>query len=665
MVRTNANAVLTGENSLFASTFLWTSVSGPSAPSIDNPTGMVAIFNANTAGTYVVNLSVNGGASSKNVTITADDNFPDPLNIKFAQVKNELQNVPHVLNKRCVDCHTAISTPGQQVTTSLIPPIWYSSALAGGGDRDGDGAVTATDDAWFLKALSARVNLTEILASALLRKPTGNHHGGNQVIDVTDTTGLGGLRSYSVIYNWILAGMQPGGVAANPVIGSTTALTFSGAPLFSTGIALDASTSIGPVNYLWTVSGPLGPTGASAVIANPTSASATLFVPNTGTYVVQLRVDDGVSSDTETRTIAVTEASVVASFNPQTGPATLANVSAGRGDITLSSTSTYGTGIPLTCRWQVLSGPFGALLDGSATLDVTKSCAVPAVLNVPTSAAGSSYSVQLTASALGSISVAGPQSLTISSNSPTASLGNTPASFTVTFSANGSPVNVTSNTQQNGLGTSGTFSFNTAQASVTLQGSASLPNGSPITDYRWCLTSQPDSTNFPASIPACSNSQVSSGTSSSIAMTARATGSYTVQLTVTNGFGNSAPVTKPFTVVLPAGAVTFAGTGGIKSILGCASCHMYGNATANTLFNTASGTANVAPPWDDTNTKEGDTLYQRIRQRVNLSTPTSSLLLVCPSAGCAPGMGSYSWASGSAPYDSVRNWIQAGAPPGN
>jgi hypothetical protein len=38
---------------------------------------------------------------------------------------------------------------------------------------------------------------------------------------------------------------------------------------------------------------------------------------------------------------------------------------------------------------------------------------------------------------------------------------------------------------------------------------------------------------------------------------------------------------------------------------------------------------------------------------------------VCPSAGCAPGMGSYSWASGSAPYDSVRNWIQAGAPPGN
>jgi hypothetical protein len=92
---------------------------------------------------------------------------------------------------------------------------------------------------------------------------------------------------------------------------------------------------------------------------------------------------------------------------------------------------------------------------------------------------------------------------------------------------------------------------------------------------------------------------------------------------------------------------------------------MYGNATANTLFNTASGTANVAPPWDDTNTKEGDTLYQRIRQRVNLSTPTSSLLLVCPSAGCAPGMGSYSWASGSAPYDSVRNWIQAGAPPGN
>src|SRR5262249_48204843 len=190
MVRTNANAVLTGENSLFASTFLWTNVSGPSQPSIDNPTGMVAIFNANTAGTYVVNLSVNGGASTKNVTITVDDNFPDPLNIKLAHVKNVLRNITHATGKLCITCHTEVVVPAQ-VTTPLFPPIWYTSTR----DRDGNGVVDATDDAWFLKALSGRVNLTEIEASALLRKPTGNHHAGLKPIDVADTSSNGGLRN--------------------------------------------------------------------------------------------------------------------------------------------------------------------------------------------------------------------------------------------------------------------------------------------------------------------------------------------------------------------------------------------------------------------------------------------------------------------------------------
>src|SRR5258708_32391 len=95
MVRTGANAVLTGENSLFASSFGWTSISGPSTPTISNANGMVAIFNASVAGTYVVRLAVNGGSASKDVTITVDNNFPDPLNIKLAHVKNVMQNIQH------------------------------------------------------------------------------------------------------------------------------------------------------------------------------------------------------------------------------------------------------------------------------------------------------------------------------------------------------------------------------------------------------------------------------------------------------------------------------------------------------------------------------------------------------------------------------------------
>src|SRR6266853_3162712 len=168
MVRTGANAVLTGENSLFSSSFGWTSISGPSTPTISNANGMVAIFNATVAGTYVVGLAVNGGAASKNVTITVDDNFPDPLNIKFAQVKNVLQNVLHGGTTFCIDG----PTPAEIYVICLRDaPIWYTSALF---DRDNDGTPNTTaDEAWFVKALSGRVNLTDISASALLRKPTG------------------------------------------------------------------------------------------------------------------------------------------------------------------------------------------------------------------------------------------------------------------------------------------------------------------------------------------------------------------------------------------------------------------------------------------------------------------------------------------------------------
>jgi len=53
----------------------------------------------------------------------------------------------------------------------------------------------ATDDAWFLKDLGGRVNLTEIDASPLLRKPSGNHHSGNDPLDLNTAAGL---RNYSI-----------------------------------------------------------------------------------------------------------------------------------------------------------------------------------------------------------------------------------------------------------------------------------------------------------------------------------------------------------------------------------------------------------------------------------------------------------------------------------
>ncbi len=658
MVRTGANAVLTGENSLFASTFSWTMVAG--SATITNANAMVAIFNAGVAGNYVVRLTVGNGASTafKDVTITVDDNFPDPLNIGFAQVKNVLQNVLHGGTVRCTDCHTPVVNV---FTSTRVPPIWYTNF-----DRDGSGgAPNPTDDDWFLKAMAGRVNLTEIGASPLLRKPTGNHHNGLKVIDTTDTStnSNGGLRNYSILYNWILAGMQPGGVAANPIVNANSPLpplTFSGSPLYSTGISLDGLTSIGPpTNFLWSVAGPSGPTGAIPVISNPTSAStAVLNVPNVGTYVVQLHVDDGVSSDAVQRTVTVSEPTIVANFNPQTGSVLPTSPALGRGNVTLSSTSTYGASAPVNCRWQVLSGPAGALLDGSAVLDVTKACGTDAILNIPTSPSGGVYQVQLTASALGT-SVPVTHSLTVSSSAPTANLNNTTTPQAVSFGNSGTSTTIPTNTSIVGGGTASTFTFPNVSSSVSLNGSASTTPTGTLT-YSWCILAgqQPDASNFPASIPICPTKTAPS-LSATTTMTVRATGAYGVQLTVDNG---SSPATASRTV-----SVTLNGGTSFQTIINivtnspCSGCHLYGNLSS--IFNT-SPQSGTAPAWDNASTADGVTLYQRIRQRVNLASPASSLLVTCPQSGCG-NMPTQNLGPGTATHDNILSWIQNGAPPGN
>jgi len=83
---------------------------------------------------------------------------------------------------------------------------------------------------------------------------------------------------------------------------------------------------------------------------------------------------------------------------------------------------------------------------------------------------------------------------------------------------------------------------------------------------------------------------------------------------------------------------------------------------------------------------DGTILYQRVRQRVNLTTSTDSLLLLNPSnntntintnghgGGCQPGFniwgepafGAHGCSDTSrANYDNFNKWILDGAPPGN
>ncbi len=142
-------------------------------------------------------------------------------------------------------------------------------------------------------------------------------------------------------------------------------------------------------------------------------------------------------------------------------------------------------------------------------------------------------------------------------------------------------------------------------------------------------------------------------------MTVRATGAYGVQLTVDNS-SSSATASKTVSVTL-VGGTSFQTIINTVTASPCSGCHIYTNLAS--IFNT-SQQSGTAPAWDNANTADGMTLYQRIRQRVNLASPASSLLITCPQSGCG-NMPTYALGPGTATHDNFLSWIQHGAPPGN
>ena len=226
---------LSGSNSLFASTYNWSIVSKPngSTATLDGAstsTSPTPLFSTNIDGTYVVQLVVgNGGASSSPEQLTlnvVDSLLPDPSLIRFSDIRAILQSpaLP------CTGCHNdalstgASGTPPFEPTCCGTPPIFYTDYNRGGAfsaGTAGDGIYNANsgdDDYWFYKALRGRANLTDVIASPLLRKPTGHHHNGGHVFDFNNTTPCtapcSGFATYGDFYraqyntfvNWIVNG---------------------------------------------------------------------------------------------------------------------------------------------------------------------------------------------------------------------------------------------------------------------------------------------------------------------------------------------------------------------------------------------------------------------------------------------------------------------------
>jgi hypothetical protein len=191
---------LSATGSLFASTYVWSIVSGPNGAvpaagaTLTDATTAQPTFNVASDGTYVLSLVVGsdfGISPPKSLTLVVNSALtPAPAAIRFPDIKAALQD-----GTECQGCHNR--------TTPLQAPIDFTNY-----DRDGDGLVTSTDDAWFYAEVRSRINFAEIVASPLLLKPAGQHHFGGlgPGFDTSLAPGQPGRVKYDLFLNWALNG---------------------------------------------------------------------------------------------------------------------------------------------------------------------------------------------------------------------------------------------------------------------------------------------------------------------------------------------------------------------------------------------------------------------------------------------------------------------------
>ena len=213
VVRPGSTA-LSAAMSLYASSYQWALTGNPaSGATLTNPVSATPTFTATSDGTYVVQLvASNGSASSPpaRLTIVVDSTLPyEPSALRFAGAATGL-NIQQVLQAGaggCTTCHR----PGGNGT--VMPPIFYTDEI-----RAGTGSATdATNLHWFYTELRGRINFTDLVASPLLRKPSGHHHGAdfpnpNSLVlpragfDTSLVPGAPGRADYDKVLNWILNG---------------------------------------------------------------------------------------------------------------------------------------------------------------------------------------------------------------------------------------------------------------------------------------------------------------------------------------------------------------------------------------------------------------------------------------------------------------------------
>ena len=212
VTRRDAKISLNAQASLFAETYSWEVVSKPvgARVKLTNSSSMKAIFSADRDGDYRVRLTAStsgGGSKSDTLKIKVDNGLAiAPRELSFIDDIGPYMAAP----TNCNSCHVNGGEAGI--------PVWW--------DADGNQPVapptTKADPPalGFYEQVLARVNLEVIEDSLLLKKPSGNHHFGDQRtgFDTSLSVGAAGRANYDMFVNWIAEGATCGRVGAAPTV---------------------------------------------------------------------------------------------------------------------------------------------------------------------------------------------------------------------------------------------------------------------------------------------------------------------------------------------------------------------------------------------------------------------------------------------------------------
>jgi hypothetical protein len=180
VARANVPVPLSASGCLFADTYRWSIVSGAPSATVGNPNAKETTFTATLPGTYKLQLVAARGTLSSDpapliIEVVSTLN-PAPSEIRFQHIQQALED------RGCTGCH---------VENGASPtPVFY--------DKDN------VD----FNAIRSRINFTDIVASPLLRKPSGSHHGDGlqNGFDATRPAGNTDRQDYDLFLNWILNG---------------------------------------------------------------------------------------------------------------------------------------------------------------------------------------------------------------------------------------------------------------------------------------------------------------------------------------------------------------------------------------------------------------------------------------------------------------------------